>query len=145
MSAEYHIVIEPDVAEGWICYNTESAEDVRNAVASGGWEMDPEDALRIFGRENLPLVCPVNAKVSRDGKTVSFTPPAKEDLERDAADAARARRERLLAQTDYLAMPDYPLTDEQRKAVAAYRQALRDITEQEGWPRKVVWPEKPVI
>ena len=32
-----------------------------------------------------------------------------------------------IAETDYLAMPDYPLSDEDKAAVMAYRQALRDI------------------
>lgn len=58
---------------------------------------------------------------------------------------ARAREQRniLLSETDYMLMPDYPLTDAQRSAWAAYRQALRDLPEQEGWPESIVWPEKP--
>lgn len=56
---------------------------------------------------------------------------------------ARARRNSLLKETDYLLMPDYPLTEELRAAWTAYRQALRDLPEQEGWPTDVIWPEKP--
>lgn len=51
----------------------------------------------------------------------------------------RQRRNALLAATDYLLMPDYPLTDEQRAQVEAYRQALRNITEQ-GDLTNIVWP-----
>ena len=56
---------------------------------------------------------------------------------------ARAKRNTLVAETDYLAMPDYPLPEEKRQAVLAYRQALRDVPEQEGFPRQIDWPEKP--
>lgn len=51
----------------------------------------------------------------------------------------RQQRNALLAASDYLLMPDYPLTAEQRAQVEAYRQALRDITEQ-GDLTKIVWP-----
>ena len=65
--------------------------------------------------------------------------------EAEIAAEVRTRRDALLAETDYLAMPDYPLTEAQAEAVRAYRQALRDITEQEGFPRDVVWPDKPEL
>ena len=58
---------------------------------------------------------------------------------------ARERRNALLAETDYILMPDYPLTEEQRATWMAYRQALRDLPEQSGWPRNIVWPEKPSL
>lgn len=51
----------------------------------------------------------------------------------------RDQRNRLLAETDYLALSDNTLTAE----MAAYRQALRDITLQVGFPENIVWPTKP--
>ena len=39
----------------------------------------------------------------------------------------RYDRNRLLAESDWTQMPDSPLTDEQRAAWSAYRQALRDF------------------
>ena len=57
----------------------------------------------------------------------------------DAADRIRAHRNRLLAETDYMALSDTTLTLEW----ATYRQALRDITEQQGFPLSVTWPVKP--
>lgn len=56
---------------------------------------------------------------------------------------AREKRNQLIAETDYLAMPDYPLDDEKKAAVFAYRQALRDVPEQAGFPRQIDWPVKP--
>lgn len=63
----------------------------------------------------------------------------------ELASQVRAERDMKIAETDYLAMPDYPLSDEDKAAVMAYRQALRDIPSQEGFSRKVVWPEVPSV
>ena len=59
------------------------------------------------------------------------------------ASEAREKRNALIAETDYMAMPDYPLDDEKKSAVLAYRQALRDVPEQAGFPRQIDWPTKP--
>lgn len=59
------------------------------------------------------------------------------------AKEAREKRNQLIAETDFMAMPDYPLDAEKKAAVLAYRQALRDIPEQIGFPRQIDWPVKP--
>lgn len=51
------------------------------------------------------------------------------------------KRQQLLDGTDYIMMPDYPMAD--KSAYEIYRQALRDITDQEGYPYEVVWPTEP--
>jgi hypothetical protein len=51
----------------------------------------------------------------------------------------RDNRNRLIKETDLWGLADYPATAEQ----TAYRQALRDITAQAGFPNEVVWPTKP--
>lgn len=56
-----------------------------------------------------------------------------------AAEYVRTKRNTLLAETDWWANSDVTMTDEQR----AYRQALRDIPLQEGFPTNIVWPTKP--
>ena len=55
----------------------------------------------------------------------------------------RIQRNNLLKQTDYLMMSDYPIDDDRLAKVKIYRQALRDIPEQSGFPRNITWPEKP--
>ena len=52
----------------------------------------------------------------------------------------RNQRNRLLAACDWTQVADAPVD---ATAWAAYRQALRDITTQEGFPTSVVWPEEP--
>ena len=62
------------------------------------------------------------------------------DLPKDqAAENIRAERNRLLAETDWMALSDNTMT----QAWADYRQALRDLTAQEGFPYSVEWPTKP--
>lgn len=61
-------------------------------------------------------------------------------LEEILANQIRAERNRLLAETDWTQLSDSPLTAEQIEAYRVYRQALRDITEQEGFPLGVAWP-----
>ena len=52
----------------------------------------------------------------------------------------RSQRDRLLKASDWTQVPDAPVD---QQAWATYRQALRDIPQQEGFPESVVWPEKP--
>lgn len=61
--------------------------------------------------------------------------------ERAAAKASEVRSQRavLLAETDWMALSDVVMSPE----MATYRQALRDITDQVGFPHNVVWPIKP--
>lgn len=57
----------------------------------------------------------------------------------------RSQRTARLAAVDYITAPDvWPsLTPEKQSEWVAYRQALRDIPEQVGFPESVTWPVKP--
>ena len=59
----------------------------------------------------------------------------------------RAERDARVAATDYLLMPDYPLSDEARAAVRDYRQTLRDLPSRDGAPwdgeEATPWPDMP--
>ena len=88
-----------------------------------------------------------------NGNRVQFT--AEEEAARDAeeqawADAAparalsdlRARRNRLLAETDYYALSDVTMSDDMK----TYRQALRDLPDGKDTVEKcnnATWPTKP--
>jgi hypothetical protein len=56
----------------------------------------------------------------------------------------RSKRDELLAACDYTQTLDYPATEAERNAWAVYRQSLRDVPAQEGFPNEVVWPTVPV-
>jgi hypothetical protein len=69
---------------------------------------------------------------------VDATPPG---AETDAlAQEVRSKRNKMLADCDWTQLPDAPVDKE---AWATYRQALRDITEQDGFPEDVEWPTRP--
>lgn len=53
--------------------------------------------------------------------------------------ALRAKRNQLLAETDYLALSDATLSEDMR----TYRQALRDLPDNTSDPANPTWPVKP--
>lgn len=55
----------------------------------------------------------------------------------------RNERTYRLAICDWTQGVDAPLTQEQKTLWAAYRQALRDVPSQSGFPWKVTWPTTP--
>jgi hypothetical protein len=69
----------------------------------------------------------------------SFTAP-------DPGPAIRAERDRLLIASDKEMLVDLwsIKTTEQQAAWTVYRQALRDVPEQSGFPTNVTWPVAPV-
>lgn len=58
----------------------------------------------------------------------------------EQAKAVREDRNRRLAETDWTQLQDAPVN---QQAWANYRQALRDVTAQAGFPWDIAWPEKP--
>tara|TARA_B110000908_G_C9858679_1_gene273134 strand:- start:57 stop:518 length:462 start_codon:yes stop_codon:yes gene_type:complete len=52
---------------------------------------------------------------------------------------AREKRDGLLVSTDWTAGSDVTMS----AAMTAYRQALRDVTSQVGFPSGITWPSKP--
>ncbi|EGJ20507.1 hypothetical protein RSWS8N_00475 [Cereibacter sphaeroides WS8N] len=98
-----------------------------------GWipfTADPEDD-EPHGRE-------IHAQALAMGPAPWSPPPP--DLEALAAEA-RAHRDALLAACDWTQVADAPVD---RAAWAAYRQTLRDLPEQAGFPTGIAWPEPPV-
>ena len=57
------------------------------------------------------------------------------------ASEIRTERNEKIAKTDWTQLPDSPVDN--KTAWATYRQALRDITAQTGFPWTIDWPEQP--
>jgi hypothetical protein len=55
------------------------------------------------------------------------------------AASERAKRDNLLKATDHYGLSDVSMTE----AMTAYRQALRDVPQQAGFPQTITWPTKP--
>jgi hypothetical protein len=56
------------------------------------------------------------------------------------ANVVRADRNKRLADCDWTQLPDAPVD---REAWATYRQELREVPDQEGFPWDITWPEAP--
>jgi len=55
----------------------------------------------------------------------------------------KSKRNLLLQQSDWTQFPNSPLSEEKKTEWGIYRQALRDITTQQGYPFNVIWPTQP--
>ena len=111
-----------DIAKAKFIPSVPEGEDFRNPYAEDGsyGEQGLRECLQFFG-----------------------WPLGELKTDEDFAKEAREKRNALISATDYMAMPDYPLDEERKAAVLAYRQALRDVPEQAGFPRQIDWPVKP--
>ena len=76
--------------------------------------------------------------VGQEGEIIEEPPipPTKEEI-------AINLRNSLLLESDWTQLADVPLTSEQKNNWAIYRQELRDITSQSGFPDDIIWPIKP--
>lgn len=61
-------------------------------------------------------------------------------LTAEQATSVRAERNAKLTASDWTQVADAPVD---KTAWAAYRQALRDMTTQEGFPWAIIWPTQP--
>ena len=83
-------------------------------------------------------------KIVQDNMEVWLAYAKTQEAEQLAANA-RTQRDKLLSDTDWTQTDDAPLSSEDKESVRKYRQALRDITAQSGFPQEVKWPQKPQI
>ena len=65
-----------------------------------------------------------------------------ERLER-ASESARNQRDRLLAESDWVTIRATDMGDPVPTEWQTYRQALRDIPDQTGFPEEIEWPQEP--
>ena len=118
----------------------------------------PDEMLEEWGVvpvvvEDRPTIDDRTQKVSqaqqptKDGDTWilawSVTDKSQEEIQQyddSVAASIRHQRDNLLAASDWTQVPDAPVD---QAAWAVYRQALRDITTQAGFPHEVTWPVKP--
>jgi len=117
---------------------------MRYAIIDNGIVVNIAIATPEFAQEQGWIECAEGVDIgwSFDGTGNAVEPPIDLVL---LANNARAKRDKLLAESDVMVLPDRwaAMTTEQQAAWATYRQALRDIPQQEGFPATVVWPTQP--
>jgi hypothetical protein len=99
-----------------------------------GWEYD-----------RYALSYPHSDRLQRrvEGETEAWLEFAKQEEARELAAGIRAKRDGLLRDTDITQLPDADICEDCREAFRGYRQLLREVPEQPGFPYAVDWPEKP--
>ncbi len=92
----------------------------------------------------------LNILLEKKGKDLT----AEEEAAKDAyaLEQIRTRRNNLLALTDKYTASDFSMTDSEKTAILAYRQALRDITKTKAeldWNTakvtNITWPTSPFV
>lgn len=99
-----------------------------------GWipfTCDPNDTGALFD------VAELHARLHADPLTEAYVPLTYAQLNERVAIEIRAHRKKLLVASDWTQVADAPVD---QAAWAIYRQALRDITEQVGFPETINWP-----
>lgn len=103
----------------------------------------PRPELSNTQRFGAPIFTIKGDTVERTYEVVELSAEEIEQRTADQAESIRSDRAQRLADCDWTQLSDAPLTEEQKTAWAAYRQALRDIPQQAGFPWEVVWPTQP--
>ena len=103
--------------------------------------VESEESLKEYSE--LAAWCNKNNAMIVDQGDYYEAVPVPEPTVQELASSVRSQRDAKLSATDYLVVPDYPISPEDLEAVKAYRQALRDISEQSGFPKNVQWPVEP--
>jgi hypothetical protein len=65
------------------------------------------------------------------------------DLDAKAAESVRTQRDAKLAESDWMVIKSAETGIALAAEWATYRQALRDITQQDGFPNEIDWPAEP--
>jgi hypothetical protein len=108
-------------------YEGETVEDVAAHYAPvHQWEHDSKS-----------VIVPEVGATGKSSNSVSY------QNELSKTEESIANRNFLLLRSDWTQLSDVDLTAEQKQAWAVYRQALRDITEQAGFPETIDWPVPP--
>ena len=116
-------------------YNADNTIDCEIEHPDYGWipfTASPDD-VEVHGRELF-------AQITQAGGIAPYEPPPP-PTDEEFATAARAKRNQLLAASDWTQLPD--ISEEVNLAWQPYRQALRDVPEQPAFPQDIQWPEKP--
>jgi len=106
-------------------------------IDNGGVEITDAEHAALLSAQGLGKIIVPDA----DGRPVAVDPPA--PTAEEQARIIRAQRDALLTACDWTQLPDSPLPAATKTAWATYRQDLRDITGQAGFPASVTWPVAP--
>ena len=135
--------VRPYIGEGEDAILDEDAEPPLVEIANPRY---PPDAVEVSAADYAALMeaqaAPNWSTIEPDENGAPQVVPASDER---LGTFIRMKRDTLLAGSDVLVLPDRwaGYSPEKQAAVAAYRQALRDLPDQPGFPRNVELPEVP--
>lgn len=104
----------------------------------------PNDKIEITSNYRFELIEGLNSggtiSINELGQPV-ITPRSESDTLLILAENYRLQRDSLLKDSDWTQLPDAP--NDTKTAWATYRQALRDLPQQSGFPNNITWPTAP--
>lgn len=108
----------------------------------GVYQVSPTPRPNIDYTQNVVEVTPtlLNGVWMQTWQVTDATPEQVAERTDSQADTVRTERNERLAACDWTQLPDAPVD---AAAWATYRQDLRDVTAQAGFPWNVVWPQTP--
>ena len=128
----------------------------QKSIGGPTWDQTTTEVLEALGADVVfegPQASPTRYQtafrdgvVEMDGKwytkysVADMDDEAKVSADVQQAKSVREDRNRRLSETDWTQLDDAPVD---KTAWATYRQALRDIPAQSGFPWEVTWPAKP--
>lgn len=127
-------------------FSVEKCGDIAEIVLFENIEEKEHDGEMVFAYDEYCINVPYreNLQSSIEQNLDAWREKAIEDEKEKLAAAIRAERDRLLTESDYIMLSDYKGVDNATKtAWKQYRQALRDITGQDGFPYNIIYPKKP--
>lgn len=104
------------------------------------WRTTAEEWLRYYIENNTLCF----TKIPAPAQAAPYV-PTEEEIRLEIESNVRKERDSLLAETDWTQVLDAPVAAECRDAFRVYRQALRDVPQQEGFPYTVKWPGMPDV
>ena len=116
------------------------------AEVSGPYEVSVRNGVKKIKGQWFTnyVVGPIFKKYTDDeGKVVTVAKQKKEyrqGIDNRAAESVRKTRNQKLKETDWTQIPDCTVD---KTVWKDYRQELRDISKQEGFPHDITWPEEP--
>lgn len=102
---------------------------------------DAPDTVEISKELYQKLLAAPRIEIDANGRPVpaDHLPPSGDIV----AEKVRVERNAKLSKCDWVVLPDSPLTSAQKTEWKTYRQSLRDLTSQSGFPAAVDWPLAP--
>jgi len=122
----------------WVSINPEMTEqDIKDAVIAG---------FPFYRYQIQEIVAAKNLVGSTE--TATFTPPETNQVPTEnnsytEEHRVRIRRNGLLRKTDWMFLQDSIVDEDKKEQYRIYRQLLRDLSEQSGFPSSIVWPTEP--